>query len=157
MVLADGLSWYFREMWLRMVYWDETPPWESDTGGGQYQWAPTELRLTLHTASPGEAGSSTTNEATYTGYVANGIAVSRSASAWTLTGAGTAHPIMKPTAELAWPENTGAPQNIAAIAIHMVNGGVLYPMDYVVLGAPVTIGANQVPYIAALDAQLRTR
>ena len=48
-------------------------------------WAAvTDLDIHLHTADPGEAGISTTSEATYTSYAA--VIVSRSASAWTVTG-----------------------------------------------------------------------
>ena len=46
--------------------------------------AATQLDLHLHTADPGEAGISTTNEATYTGYAA--VTVSRAGSAWTVSG-----------------------------------------------------------------------
>lgn len=46
--------------------------------------AATELDIHLHTADPGEAGIATTNEATYTGYVA--VTVNRSAADWTVTG-----------------------------------------------------------------------
>jgi hypothetical protein len=40
--------------------------------------------VALHTADPGEAGDQTTSEATYTGYAR--VAVSRSGSAWTISG-----------------------------------------------------------------------
>ena len=45
----------------------------------------TDLYLALHTADPGEAGSQTTNEATYTSYAR--VAVARSAVGWTVSGA----------------------------------------------------------------------
>lgn len=43
----------------------------------------TNLYLSLHTADPGEAGSQTTNEATYTSYAR--VAVARSASGFTVS------------------------------------------------------------------------
>lgn len=46
--------------------------------------AATDLEIHLHTADPGEAGLTTTNEATYTSYAA--VTVSRSGSGWTVTG-----------------------------------------------------------------------
>lgn len=46
--------------------------------------AATQLDIHLHTADPGEAGNSSTSEATYTSYTA--VTVSRSGSAWTVTG-----------------------------------------------------------------------
>jgi hypothetical protein len=45
----------------------------------------TNLYLSLHTADPGEAGNQTTNETAYTGYAR--VAVARSGSGWTVTGA----------------------------------------------------------------------
>ena len=46
--------------------------------------AATELDIHLHTADPGEAGTSATSEATYTGYAA--VTVDRAATDWTVTG-----------------------------------------------------------------------
>ena len=46
--------------------------------------AATDLDIHLHTADPGEAGISTTSEATYTSYAA--VTVTRSTSDWTVTG-----------------------------------------------------------------------
>lgn len=46
--------------------------------------AATDLDIHLHTADPGEAGISTTSEATYTSYAA--VTVARAGSAWTVAG-----------------------------------------------------------------------
>ena len=46
--------------------------------------AATELDIHLHTADPGEAGISTTNEATYGGYAL--VTVNRTTADWTVTG-----------------------------------------------------------------------
>jgi len=46
--------------------------------------AATQLDIHLHTADPGEAGNSTTSEATYTGYAL--VTVNRTAADWTVTG-----------------------------------------------------------------------
>lgn len=43
----------------------------------------TQLFVALHTADPGEGGSQTTNEATYTGYAR--VAVNRNSGGWTVT------------------------------------------------------------------------
>lgn len=40
--------------------------------------------ISLHTADPGEAGTQTTSEATYTGYAR--VAVARSGAGWTISG-----------------------------------------------------------------------
>lgn len=46
--------------------------------------AATDLDIHLHTADPGEAGTSATSEATYTSYAV--VTVSRSGSGWTVAG-----------------------------------------------------------------------
>jgi hypothetical protein len=43
----------------------------------------TSLRISLHTSDPGEAGSQTTNEATYGAYVR--VSVGRTTTGWTIT------------------------------------------------------------------------
>jgi len=47
------------------------------TGAGSFQ-------ISLHTADPGETGSQTTSETTYTGYAR--VAVARSTGGWTVSG-----------------------------------------------------------------------
>ena len=54
-----------------------------DAAGLQNSAAAGSLYVSLHTADPGEAGSQTTSEATYTGYAR--VAVARSGSGWTVT------------------------------------------------------------------------
>ena len=50
-----------------------------------FPWdAETDLKIHLHTADPGEAGTSATSEATYTNYAA--VTVARSAVGWTVAG-----------------------------------------------------------------------
>jgi hypothetical protein len=50
-----------------------------------FSWnAATNLTIHLHTADPGEAGTSATSEATYTNYAA--VNVARSGSGWIVTG-----------------------------------------------------------------------
>ena len=154
--LADCTSYYFREMWLRMVYFNEMPPWESNVNGNAYLWSPTEFAITLHkTATLTDAGDDTTNLADYTGYAT--LIYPRGPASWTLVGSGTQNPIMKPTVALVWPKNTGADQDIYAMGISMRLSGVNYPMEYVNLSAPVTIPTNTIPYVAPLDMQMRTR
>lgn len=59
---------------LQYIFEGTNPPWH----------AATQLDLHLHTADPGEGGTSLTNEATYTGYAI--VTVARAGSAWTVTG-----------------------------------------------------------------------
>src|SRR3954465_15244129 len=60
----------------------------------------TNLYVSLHTADPGEAGTQSTSEATYTGYAR--VAVARTSGGWTVTGASCA-----PAANINFPAGTG--------------------------------------------------
>lgn len=51
----------------------------------------TNLYLSLHTADPGESGTQTTNETTYTSYAR--VAVARTTGGWTVSAAGVASPV----------------------------------------------------------------
>lgn len=53
-----------------------------DAGGLQNSAAAGSLYISLHTADPGETGSQTTSEATFTGYAR--VAVARSGAGWTV-------------------------------------------------------------------------
>ncbi len=55
-----------------------------DAGGLLASAAPGSIYVSLHTADPGETGTQTTSEATYTGYARQ--AVVRSAAGWTVSG-----------------------------------------------------------------------
>lgn len=59
---------------LAKVFTATALPWDSAT----------QLDIHLHTADPGEAGNSTTSEATYTSYAV--VTVNRTAADWTVTG-----------------------------------------------------------------------
>lgn len=59
---------------LSYVFEASTPAWASAT----------DLEVHLHTADPGEAGTSSTSEATYGSYAA--VTVARSSSGWTVSG-----------------------------------------------------------------------
>lgn len=73
----------FREDWLKFVFHGLQPPCLVLASGS---WPPasaiTSLYVSFHTASPGEAGSQSTNEATYGGYAR--VAVARSSAGWTI-------------------------------------------------------------------------
>jgi hypothetical protein len=70
-----------REDWLKFVFLASQPSFW--TGGS---WPPasaiSSLYLSLHTASPGEAGGPSTNEATYGSYAR--VAVPRTSAGWTI-------------------------------------------------------------------------
>jgi len=82
------------------------------------------LQVNLHTSDPGEAGTSTSNSPTYTGYVA--VAVARDNTGWTIcdgidpfapNASGNA---FKNAAEITFPECTGGSDTITHASISVV-------------------------------------
>lgn len=83
-----------------------------------FSWnANTNLYISLHTADPGEGGSQTTNEATYTSYAR--VTVARSGVGWTVTG-NTA----ENAALIQFPQCTGGSNTITHVAIGTATSGV---------------------------------
>ncbi len=72
--------------------------------------AATQLDIHLHTADPGEAGTSATSEATYTSYAA--VTVSRSGSAWTVSGDTASN-----SGLIQFPQCTGGANTITHVSI----------------------------------------
>lgn len=82
----------------------------------------TNLHVSLHTADPGEAGSQTTNETSYTSYAR--VAVARTTGGWTVTGNS-----VSPVANIAFPSCTGGTATITHFAVGTAASGagkVLY-------------------------------
>lgn len=99
--------------------------------GTAFSWnANTDLYLSLHTADPGEAGSQTTNEATYTSYAR--VAVSRSGAGFIVSG--------------------NQASNAALVQFPQCTGGT-NTITYVAVGTAAS-GAGQILYSGALTASL---
>ena len=75
----------------------------------------TNLFVSLHTADPGEAGTQTTSEATYTSYAR--VAVARGAG-WTVTGNS-----VSPAANIDFPAATGGTNTITHFAVGTATSG----------------------------------
>lgn len=89
------------------------------------------LYVSLHTADPGEAGSQTTSEATYTSYARVGVTRSGT-SGWTVSGSSASN-----AALLQFPQCTGG-SNV---------------LTYVAIGTAIS-GAGQILYSGALNSSL---
>ena len=74
------------------------------------------LYVSLHTADPGEAGSQTTNETSYTSYAR--VAVSRSAGGWTVT-----NNEVVPVTAISFPTCTGGTATITHFGIGTDSSG----------------------------------
>lgn len=82
----------------------------------------TDLYVSLHTADPGEAGTQTTSEATYTSYAR--VAVARTSGGWTVTNNS-----VSPAATISFPAATGGTNTITHFAVGTSSTGagkVLY-------------------------------
>ena len=82
----------------------------------------TNLYVSLHKADPGEAGSQTTSEATYTSYAR--VAVARTSGGWTVTNNS-----VSPVADITFPAATGGTETITHFAIGTASsstGKILY-------------------------------
>jgi hypothetical protein len=76
----------------------------------------TSLYVSLHTADPGESGSQTTNETSYTSYAR--VAVLRSGSGWTVTSNS-----VSPAANIDFPQCTGGSATITHFAVGTASSG----------------------------------
>lgn len=76
----------------------------------------TNLYVSLHTADPGEGGSQTTNETSYTSYAR--VAVARTSGGWTVTNNS-----VSPAAEISFPAATGGTATITHMGIGLASSG----------------------------------
>jgi hypothetical protein len=94
-----------------------------NAGGLQPSTVAGNLYVALHTASPGEAGDQTTNEATYTNYAR--VAVARSAGGWTVAGDQVSN-----TALVAFPQCGATPNTILFWSVGLASAGASEILDY---------------------------
>lgn len=76
----------------------------------------TNFYISLHTADPGEAGSQTTNETSYTGYAR--VAVARTSGGWTVTGNS-----VSPVADVTFGECTAGTATITHFGVGTASSG----------------------------------
>jgi hypothetical protein len=76
----------------------------------------TNLYVSLHTADPGESGSQTTSEASYTGYAR--VAVARTSGGWTVTNNSVTN-----AAAITFPQCTGGSNTISHFAVGTASSG----------------------------------
>lgn len=85
--------------------------------GTAYSWnANTDLYVSLHTSSPGEAGSQTTNECAFGSYAR--VTVARSGAGFTVSGDTASN-----TAIIAFPECTSGSETVTHVAIGTASSG----------------------------------
>jgi hypothetical protein len=104
--------------------------------------AVTDLYVALHTADPGEAGTATTNEASYTSYAR--VAVVRTAGGWTITGNS-----VSPNATVNFPASTGgSATSITHASITVASSGASMILYRGALDAPIVMASGVQPKIS---------
>jgi hypothetical protein len=149
--LTDCTTYYWREMFLRMLFFNEKPPWEEAPA---YQWTPTEFRVNLHkTSAIGEGDSFSTQQADYAGY-AGPVSVPRNTATWALSGGGTANPKLYTLAQIGF-GTASAVQTIYSVSLAIRNGTTNHGIAYDTLSA--TIDTESGKFLALPVGQFEVR
>lgn len=100
------------------------------------------LYVSLHTSDPGEAGSQTTNEASYTSYAR--VTVSRNSSGWTVSSNTATN-----TALIQFPQCTGGTNTITHVAIGTATSGTGQIIASGALSASLSVSSGIQPQFSA--------
>lgn len=99
------------------------------------------LYISLHTADPGEAGSQTTSEATYTSYAR--VAVARSSSGWTVSSNSVSN-----AAAINMPAATGGTNTVTYFGIGTASSGTGVLLFSGALSASLSVSSGVTPSFA---------
>jgi hypothetical protein len=100
--------------------------------------------ISLHTADPGEAGSQSTSEATYTGYAR--VAVARGAGTWTVSGNNASN-----DAAIVFGACTGGTNTVTHFGIGSSASGSGHLFIKGAVTAPLAVSSGVTPEFAAGD------
>lgn len=115
-----------------------------DATGLQGSTAAGSFYISLHTASPGEGGDQTTNEATYTSYAR--VAVARTTSGWTVTA-----DTVDNDSAISFPQATGGSETITYWGIGTDSSGAGNLIAYGALDSSLAVSNGITPEFAAGD------
>lgn len=115
-----------------------------DAAGLQNSAAAGSFYISLHTADPGETGSQTTSEATYTSYAR--VAVARTAGGWTISGSNASN-----AAVVNFPACTGGTNTITYFGIGSAVSGAGNLFWSGPLGASLAVSTGITPSFAIGD------
>lgn len=120
-----------------------------DAAGLQNSATAGSFYISLHTADPGEAGSQTTSEATYTSYAR--VAVARSGAGWTVSGNNVSN-----AAAINFPAATGGTNTITHFGIgsDLSGAGNLFFKGALTASLAVSSGITPSFAIGELDVNL---
>lgn len=145
-----------REEWLRFVFHGTQPSFLAGGGWPSPGTSIAALYMTLHTADPGEAGSPSTNEATYGGYARSGIFRATGAGGWTIDEPTNGDWRARNTSVFYFPEKTDAgSQAITHIGIATASSGGTLLYRVPVPGGTVTLEQYDALKIPALSITIK--
>lgn len=99
------------------------------------------IEVAAHTASPGDSGTMSTSEATYTSYAR--AVVARTSSGWTVTANSTS-----PVAVISWPAGTGGSGTITHFSTGKPGGGAAQVFDYGTVTPNLNTGSAITPQLS---------
>lgn len=105
----------------------------------------TNLYVSLHTSSPGEAGDQTTNETTYTSYAR--VAVARSGSGWTVTNNS-----VSPAATISFPACTGGTATITHFGVGTASSSTGKLLYYGTVTPNISVSSGVTPQLTTSSA-----
>lgn len=105
----------------------------------------TNLYVSLHTSDPGEAGTQSTNETTYTSYAR--VAVARSGAGWTVSGNS-----VSPAAEISFPACTGGTATITHFGVGTGSSGTGYLMYKGTVTPNIAVSSGVTPKLTTATA-----
>lgn len=103
------------------------------------------LYVSLHTSDPGEAGSQTTNETSYTSYAR--VAVARSGAGWTVTTNS-----VSPAATISFPACTGSTATITHFGIGTASTGTGVLLYSGTVTPNISVSAGVTPQLTTASA-----
>lgn len=112
-----------------------------DAAGLQNSATAGSLYVALHTADPGEAGTATTSEATYTSYAR--VAVARSGAGWTVSGNAVSN-----AAAINFPACTGGSNTITYFSVVKETSGASVILYSGALTASLAVSSGITPSFA---------
>lgn len=105
----------------------------------------TNLYVSLHTSSPGEAGDQTTNETSYTGYARK--AVARSGSGWTVSGNS-----VSPAATISFDPCTGGTATITHFGVGTASSSTGKLLYYGTVTPNISVSSGVTPQLTTASA-----
>lgn len=115
-----------------------------DAGGLQPSAAAGSLYVSLHTGDPGETGTQTTSEATYTSYAR--VAVARSGAGWTVSGNNASN-----AAAVTFPAATGGSNTITHFGVGTDSSGAGNLLGSGALTSSLAVSSGITPSFAIGD------